>query len=211
MPDTMHRLRTETRDLHDSAERQDFQQRMVRGALTREEYAAWLGQMLLIHRALETPLAARLAADARFAAVTPEQLQVPRLLADLEALGVAAAGIRPLPATEELTTRVAVEAQADPLRLLGYHYVLEGSNNGNRFISRALLPALGLERDRGGLYLDPYGADQPAVWRRFKDEMGRVAFSAAEVDTLVDAAREMFAAIGAVSEGLAANHHAAAV
>ena len=203
MADVMDRLRTETRDLHERVEKQEFQRRMVSGGLTRDDYAAWLGQMLLIHEALEGPLAARMGADPRFSAVTRRQLQAPHLVADLAALGVDPTDLRPLPATARLTERIAADAEREPLRLLGHHYVLEGSNNGNRFISRKLLPSLGLSRDHGGRYLEPYGDEQPAVWRTFKADMSAIDFSPAEIDGLVDAAREMFSAIGDLSAELA--------
>ena len=203
MPDVMERLRTETRDLHDRAERQEFQRRMVSGGLTRDDYVAWLGQMLEIHRALEGALAAHIGVDPRFSAVTHRQLQVPYLLDDLAALGADVENLRPLPATRSFIARIEADAESEPLRLLGYHYVLEGSNNGNRFIARALLPSLGLDRDSGGRYLDPYGAEQPAVWKAFKAEMSRTGFSADEMDRLVAAARVMFDAIADVSSELA--------
>lgn len=208
MSDVMERLKAGTWDLHQAAEQHEFQRRMVQGEISRDEYAAWLGQMLLVHRALEGPLAELAAADPRFAAVTPEQLQVPYLTADLTVLGVELAAVRPLPATARLRARIEADAAIEPLRLLGYHYVLEGSNNGNRFIARRLLPALGLDGAAGGRYLDPYGPRQRELWQAFKESMGRIPFSAGEIDALVAAARELFSAISALSGDLEA--HAAA-
>lgn len=202
MNDVMERLRTETRDLHESAESHDFQRRLAGGAVSRGEYGQWLGQMLLIHRALEDRLEPCIDSDERFAAVKRGQFQVPHLLADLDALELDASSLKRLDATSDLVARIEADAEAEPLRLLGYHYVLEGSNNGNRFISRALLPSLGLERDRGGRYLDPYGSEQPAVWKRFKADMSEVGFSSDEKDLLVDAARTMFESIGDLSAEL---------
>ncbi|MEZ5331904.1 MAG: biliverdin-producing heme oxygenase [Thermoanaerobaculia bacterium] len=204
MSDVMERLKDGTWDLHQAAEGHDFQQRMVGGGLTREEYAAWLGQMLLVHRALEEPLARLAETDGRFAAVRPEQMQVPYLEADLEALGVDPGSVRPLPATSALVSEIERDAAQEPLRLLGHHYVLEGSNNGNRFIARRLLPALGLQDGSAGRYLDPYGDRQRELWAGFKAAMGEVPLSASEIDLLVDAARRMFAGIGALSGDLEA-------
>lgn len=203
MSDVMERLKAETADLHRSAESAEFQRRMAGGRLTREEYVAWLRQMLHVHRALEGPLRERQAGDPRFAAITPEQFQVPYLEADLTALD-AESGDGALPATRSLCERIAADAVSAPLRLLGYHYVLEGSNNGNRFIARRLRPALGLTPGVGDRYLDPYGEAQPERWRRFKDEMASLPFDPDDVDVLVAAARDLFAVIGDISESLAA-------
>ena len=141
-PTVMERLRAETADLHSSAEGKDFQRRMVKGELTRDDYARWLGQMLLVHRALEAPLRALMGSPA-FAALREEQLQEPYLLEDLDALGQDPAAVTPLPATAALVASIERAATETPLALLGYHYVLEGSNNGNRYIVRQLAPALG--------------------------------------------------------------------
>ncbi len=201
MTDIMTRLRDETADLHQRAESQTFQQRMFQGALSRPEYSAWLGQMWLVHRALEAALESVRDGDARFTAVGPHHSKVGRLAEDLAAVGASRPG--PLPATARLLARIEAAAREEPLRLLGYHYVLEGSTNGNRILARRLLPALGLEAATAGRYLDPYGDRQREVWARFKAEMQEVAFSPAEQDLLVDAARELFAAIAELSGELA--------
>jgi heme oxygenase len=202
MSQVMERVRSETADLHKRAETSEFQQRMVGGRLSRDDYVAWLGQMYCIHVALEAPLRLR-AADSRFAAVTEEQYQEPYLVADLATFDVDPATIEPLPATRALCDRIARDAESDPLRLLGFHYVLEGSNNGNRFIVRGLRPALGLTPGHGDRYLDPYGESQGERWRKFKEDMTAVGFSEPEIETLVAAARDLFSAIGDLSLELA--------
>ena len=199
----MTRLREETRDLHASAEGKDFQRRMLSGESNRDEYIEWLGQMLLVHRALEAPLRRLWASDPAFAPLREEQFQEPYLLADLAVLDDDPAGHAPLPATAALIADIERAAAEDPLALLGYHYVLEGSNNGNRFIARRLAPALGLTPGQGDRYLDPYGEAQPALWARFKQDMEAVGFAQAQADQLVAAARRMFAGIGAISDELA--------
>ena len=119
-PTVMERLRAETADLHSSAEGKDFQRRMVKGELTRDDYARWLGQMLLVHRALEAPLRALMGSPA-FAALREEQLQEPYLLEDLDALGQDPAAVTPLPAP----TKGAAQASTRPVR--DAHAALGGS------------------------------------------------------------------------------------
>jgi heme oxygenase len=201
MSDVMEALRLGTAELHQRAESQEFQRRMARGELSRPEYAAWLGQMLLVHRALETALRAARQSDRRFEPVVVEHFKEGHLRADLSALGAAEA--EPLEATRRILARIAQSGAEQPLRLLGYHYVLEGSMNGNRFLARRLGPALGLSAGQGDRYLDPYGERQREVWARFKQEMAQVGFAVDERDVLVEAAREMFAAITDLSAELA--------
>lgn len=200
MSEIMTRLRDETADLHQQAESQAFQQRMFRGALTRSEYASWLGQMWLVHRALENALEAVRGGDPRFAAVRAEHYKAGRLADDLAALGTAAR--EPLPATARLLARIEAATREAPLRLLGFHYVLEGSTNGNRVLARRLLPALALDT-AAGRYLDPYGERQREVWARFKAEMQEIEFTAEDENLLVAAARDLFAAISDLSGELA--------
>ncbi len=201
----MERLKVGTQDMHSLAEGRPFQRRMLKGGITRDEYTDWLGQMLLIHRALEKHLFARLLGDPLFAAVREEQFQEPNLIADLAALGCDKDAVAPLPATAALIAdidRAAVEA---PLALLGYHYVLEGSKNGNRFIARQLVPALGLAPRRADRYLDPFADAQPAKWAAFKATMTTIGFDANQIDTLVAAARRMFEGLGELSDQLVAS------
>jgi heme oxygenase len=195
----MTRLKGETWDLHSQAESREFQKRLVRGEIERAEYAAWLGQMYRIHSVLDGFVRARLGADPAFAAVDADQLQSDRLRRDLEALGVEPAGVAPLPATRALEERIARSAVEDPLRLLGYHYVLEGSTNGNRFISRKLREVFAFDGERGFEYLDPYGDAQRERWASFKATMTGMSWSDEQVDRLVQAARGMFEAIGQLS------------
>ena len=199
----MERLRAETVDLHAGAEGKDFQRRMVKGEITLEDYRRWLAQMLHVHRALEAPLHRLMGEHPAFAAVREGQMQEPHLREDLAALGADPEAFPPLPPTAALVSEIARCAAESPLSLLGFLYVLEGSNNGNRFIARRLVLTLGLG-DAGHRYLDPYGESQTAKWAEFKREMNHVKFSGEDADILVAAARRMFQAIGEISEALSA-------
>jgi heme oxygenase len=201
----MERLKIGTQDMHSLAEGRQFQRRMLKGAISRGEYTDWLGQMLLLHRALEKHLFGRLLGDPLFAAVREEQFQEPNLIADLAALGCDTEAVTPLPATAALIADIDRAAAETPLALLGYHYVLEGSKNGNRFIARQLVPALGLAPRRADRYLDPFASAQPVKWAEFKAAMTAIPFAAPQIDVLVAAARRMFEGIGELSDQLLAS------
>lgn len=198
----MQQLRDSTREEHDRAEHHEFQQALVKGELSRDRYAAWLGQMYLIHDALETAMreAARHHVDLQ-KVVHEYQYQVPYLLQDLEFLGIDPGALAPLPATERFVSLIEQDS-GDPLLLLGLHYVLEGSNNGSRYIARHVAKAYDLAPGPGLQYLDPYGDRQREYWLAFKEDMGAVSFTAVETARLVAAAKQMYQTVAELADDL---------
>ncbi len=205
-PGVMATLKTATAEHHHRAEKHEFQQMMVRGALSREAYAEWLGQMLLVHRGLEEHLARLVASHPAVGAVfDDDRRKVPFLLDDL-AFYQARADTEPVPATSRFLAYLDTLAADSPLALLGVFYVLEGSTNGARFIARRLRTAYDLPGDGGGAaYVDPYGDAQPRRWQEFKDEMEQLALTEADVRLITKAAQDTFDAIGAVGGDLLAH------
>lgn len=204
MPTIMEVLKTSTASLHDAAEGHQFQRSLVKGDLTREQFASYLAQLLLVHRALEAELRRHAPTTPAIARVIkPYQFQEPYLLEDLAFYGVDPSRAEPLPATSAIVEEVRRASGADPLSLLGYHYVLEGSNNGNVFIARALAKSFGLTGNEGLRYLNPYGDQQRPYWAAFKDDMNACGFSPVQMKTLATAAMSMFKAIGAISSEMA--------
>lgn len=200
------RLKAETAEHHRRAETHAFQKALASGSIGREGYASWLAQMWHMHKALEAPLAeARAASPAIAAIVTEEQFQVPYLESDLSAFGIDPASTEPCPtarAFAEQMGKLDPTDENDRLTLLGMHYVVEGSNNGNRFIVRSIAPALGLTPDQVR-YLVPYGERQPELWAAFKTELNAQGWEGEKVDHLVKAAGEMFDWIYRLSDDLA--------
>ncbi|MBX3357889.1 MAG: biliverdin-producing heme oxygenase [Phycisphaeraceae bacterium] len=198
----MERLKVETSGLHAAAEQNELQRLLAKGQLPREMYGAWLGQMLHVHRALEAAIGERAAGcPAIEAVVTREQFDEARIAADLRALGFEVEQAV-LPATAALCERIDELRGGDPVMLLGMHYVLEGSHNGGQFIARNVRKAYELTPGTGDTYLDPYGARQREEWGMFKTKMGEIGFTPEQADGMVDAAQEMFRAIGAISDDL---------
>jgi heme oxygenase len=202
-PSAMHQLREATRSEHDRAESHTFQQALVRGDLSRTAYATWLGQMYLIHHSLESALREAAASHERVRNVVHEyQYQVQYLLEDLTFLGVDPATIESLSATQRFAAFVA-KAKEDPLVLLGLHYVVEGSNNGSRYIARHVARAYDLEPGPGLRYLDPYGDQQREYWTAFKNDMGSESFTDNETGRLIEAAKQMYRTVADLSDDLA--------
>lgn len=200
----MQRLRESTRDLHDAAEHHDFQRAFAQGTLPRDRYISYLGQMYLVHQALERQLrSAAETSEAIRSVVDERQYQVPYLVEDLEFFDTDPDSVEPLPGTQRLIDEIE-QLASEPASLLGLHYVLEGSNNGSRFIARGLMPAYGMAPGPGLRYLDPYGDEQRERWLDFRATMDEVRFSPEDADRLVDSARHMFQGIVHISDDLLA-------
>ena len=154
----MERLKEATSEQHRDAERRRLQKAMVSGRVPPEVYASWLEQMFLLHESLHEAIADRAAEYPVLAhIVRDEGRHAANLRADLALLGRSAEVATPLPSTERAIRAIDRTAASEPLALLGYNYVLEGSMNGNRYIARALQPNLPVQAVS---YLDPYGEDQ---------------------------------------------------
>jgi heme oxygenase len=196
----MERLRDETSDLHKHAESRPLQRQIAKGTVDREAFVRYLGQLFLLHRALETALReARGKHTAIAALATSERMRVPDLSFDLEFFGVAPESIRPGRATGRFVRLVEKTRGLDPVVLLGAFYVVEGSTNGGRFLAQVLHRAWNLEGD-GVASFDPYGDRQPLMWDAFKREMNAAAFEPGHVEAIVDMARTTFKAIAEISD-----------
>jgi heme oxygenase len=206
-PTVMDRLRDATASQHEAAEHHPFQRALAKGRISRDDYGRYLGQMLLVHKALEQRLRdARERCVAVASVVKDWQFQEPYLAEDLGFLGIDIASITPTPTTSQYIAEVqAMPARMDAdLQLLGMHYVVEGSNNGSKFISYNIARSLEIAPGPGLRYLDPYGDEQRARWAEFKAEMVKVGFNDAEVEQIVAGARAMFDWIARISDDLVA-------
>lgn len=189
----MPRLKAETQAQHDATEHGAFNENLVKGKLPLESFVDSLEQLFLIHQALETHLRRFMDREPAFRAVLRDyQFQEPYLRDDLAHFGRNTETITPLPATRRFLEEIDELANKTPVALLGVHYVFEGSNNGSKFIARAVRRAYALAENAGARYLDPYGERQKDYWQQFKDDMNAVAFTSDQMDGIVAAARLTF-------------------
>jgi heme oxygenase len=196
----MSRLKNETKELHSLAESRTLQQQIARGEVDRDRFAAYLGQLYLVHHALESALeAAKPGSSAVATMAKAHRMRVPDLEKDLAFYGLDASSLEAGQATVAFTQAIGRLEAEDPVALLGSLYVLEGSTNGGKFLARVLRKAWNLE-DHGLAYFDPYGEDQPAIWSAFRTEMDDLELDARQRDAILDAARATFRAIAEVSD-----------
>lgn len=199
----MDRVKAATWELHQAAEGKALQKKLASGTITREEYAGWLAQMRHVHAALERAIRDARPNCAALGVVTDEQLgHSVRIDADLRALGHDTE-VPAVASARALCDTIAGASAENPVALLGYHYVLEGSMNGNRFIARGVRGALCLEGSDGVRYLDPYGEEQRDKWRAFRVTVDALGLSEQEEAVVTDAATGMFRTIGEMSDELA--------
>ncbi len=202
----MRRLKESTQKLHDAAEEHPFQRSLFKGSLPIASYVENLKQMLLVHRALEGHLRDLCAKDPRVSAVVEDyQYQEPYLLEDLAHFEIDPSVIEATPGTQHVIDTIEGAAKDRPIALLGFHYVLEGSNNGGRFIAMAVRKAYTIEPGAGDRYLDPYGDDLKERWSQFKEQMEKANFTEAEQQSLVGAASAMFEGISRIGDDLIAS------
>ncbi len=203
LPTLMDRLRTRTAEAHTAAENHAFQQKFIKGLLSKDGYVNYLGQMWLIHRSLEGHLRILSNTFAAIKAVVREyQYQEPYLSSDLDHFAVDLATVSPTPETARLVAEIDRYAAEQPYALLGMHYVLEGSNNGSRHLARSIRHAYNLDTGQGDRYLDPYGSDQRPYWQQFKDDMNAAEVEPADQDAIETGATAMFTGIMRISDDL---------
>ncbi len=196
-------LREATSVLHGSTEQQTFQVSLGRGELSREDYIHWLSQMYHLHHTLEAGLKTLIANNTVAASVIDEgQFKVPMLTADLTYFDSAPGKESPLPATAKIQDQLEELAKTSPMALIGQHYVLEGSTNGNSFAAKSIRKAYDIEGDAGASYLDPYGSGQREQWKKFKENMNAATFSQEETDLIVKAGVDMFQNVANIGQAL---------
>lgn len=204
-PTLMENLKSTTRADHDSAEGHDFQRLLFSGQLPYETFCDYVGQLFVLHKALEDELKVALK-DERVQKVLGDwQYQEGFLTSDLTALGRKSSECKPLPATQKIIDSIKATSKKHPIALLGYHYVLLGSKHGARMICPNLKKSYNLDGQGGTLYFDPYEGKFMQLWGEFKESMNNNQLNEAETAEILDAAKLMFRAMGEIGEGLHAN------
>lgn len=189
-------LKERTREAHTRAERHALQAAFVQGAASREQYAAWLGQMHPVWQAVDGALASVAARDPRVAAlVKPYHAHAARVAADLAFLGSSAESHVPTPATARFVEGIERAAASGGPGILGVWYVLEGSANGGRFIAKALARALSIEGPAGLTSFDPHGERQREYWQAWRAGLDAQEFAAEEREDIVGLAAWTFDAM----------------
>ena len=191
------RLKESTTDLHHTAEHHPLQQTIVRGTISRGEYAEFARAMRGVHEVMERELETLALSDVR---VRPIFLPRHRRL-DMFDRDIALLAHDPIGHTRCVT--------ASPIAWLGVLYVVEGSSNGGQVIARVLRKAWSLNDDTLKS-LDPHDKCTREYWGEFRTTLDAQRFSATEQDAIVSGAAATFRGITELMDSLVATNTARA-
>lgn len=193
----MERLRQATADIHQRVEESPYATALLGGTLPLESYIVHLRTLAVIHAELERALAT--SDHPAVGAVWNDELRkLPLLWRDLE-------HFEPLlvPDVDEAVdtalctaSRIRLYGLQEPLKLLGFLYVLEGSTNGAALLRPELAAHLGLTPEQPGLlYLSNYGDAAAGHWAAFGQTLNAAVTDPAEQDAVAAGAVELFEAL----------------
>jgi heme oxygenase len=197
----MDRLRAETRDEHAHIEARPFFAALAAGKLSLASYVGWLHIMSAIHEAFEQQMLC--AQHDLLAELWDGSLRkLPLIERDLAALPSHEPPQSAMLRAQLVTQRIRRRAHDDPISLLGYLYVLEGSTLGGLVLQSQASRSLGLSASSGLAYLSSYEKATKAHWTEFSQRVNRAPLDPAAQARIVEAAREAFVGIDQIVEEL---------
>lgn len=191
-------LKEATSAAHSKAETRRLQRQLIGGTVDVPVFAAFLRQLHVIHTELERQMQLRTEV-AVLIDWTSAYFHSVRIGEDLASLGWGASADEPLSSTQQLQSPIEKSSHDDPIALLGYFYVLEGSMNGNHYIIRALQKSTLADRC-AFKYFDPYGEEQPERWAACKQALDNFEATSEQTQSIVDTALATFEGISAISD-----------
>ncbi|WP_369389374.1 biliverdin-producing heme oxygenase [Streptomyces sp. CG1] len=198
------RLRTGTRARHDALETTAFATALLAGSLPLDRYVAQLAAYRVVLRTLETELS-HTTEPAVAGLWTAEDLRkVPLIERDLRHFAARGASpVRwPAAAAVAFAGEIRTTAVAEPLSLLGFLYVLEGSTLGARYLSRYVTGAYGLHGTDGIAY---YASGDRARWTRFTTRLEEALTGPAAQTRALAAADRAYHHTTRITEALSAD------
>lgn len=189
----MQQLHSQTQDLHQRAHALPFFQELLQGRLSLISYVAQLRALAVIHGVLERQMLTcdHPAVQAVLPGYMPKLPLLQRDLAQFSHLDFKDI----LPAvTAALSSAnwILLCRETDPVSLLGYLYVLEGSTLGGKVLQPHVSRTLNLASLPGTEFLNSYGSAVGANWEQFTLRMNAAVPDAAIQERLVQAARQAF-------------------
>lgn len=186
-------LRAQTRDCHRALDSSAFTRSLANGTLAPEGYRAMLKATFIIRATLERTLEAH--ASPIIASVWSTAFRrAPLLERDLQHLD--RPGVREFSRAIQAASAVAElcrqRADRDPISLLGWLYVMEGSMKGAPVLCRLARRAFTFRGDEGLAYLSSADVAAAETWSDFSRCMNALALDDNERARVVEAAVELF-------------------
>lgn len=192
----MHDLKNESFGHHATLESLPYFKTLIEHRLPLECYVNQLGALRIIHGVLETQLAS--SGTAAVVTVWNDSLRkLPLLEADLDFFSARVTSSNGLfiQVAQEMASHIRLRAIENPISLLGYLYVLEGSTLGNRLHQPDLRTSFCLDGIEGSRYYASYRDQVKSRWEVFSAAMNKALSSPQTHAPVIEAAHEAFAGL----------------
>ena len=189
-------LKTGTAAYHAKLESLPYFGELIAHQLPLECYVNQLRALGVIHNALEEQLAA--SANQQIADVWEDGLRkLPLLLEDLDffAPRIPSDNSPTIEIALSIADKIRMRGIEQPLSLLGYLYVMEGSTLGNQMHQPDITKSYQLDGLDGSRYYSSYKGAVTTHWQQFTARMNQALDDPAAFTVVVDAAHEAFAGL----------------
>lgn len=192
----MAKLKEATQADHARLEALPFFKALAEHRLPVECYVEQLRSLFLIHGVMESEIAA--APDDRVGSVWADDLRkLPLLEKDLNFFApriVSDSGTY-MDAAVAMTAEIRRQRVENPVALLGYLYVFEGSTLGNRMHQPDISATFRLDSMSGCRYYSSYQDQVQSHWRRFSERMNSALSDPSCHDAVIESARQAFSGL----------------
>lgn len=199
-PTVVERIRESTRGRHEELEATAFSAAMLAGTLPLDRYVGQLAAYRTVLAALEGELS-RATGPCLASVWSADLVKIP--LIDRDLMHFAGDGVFPAafaagPAAA-FAGEIRAAADSDPLALLGFLYVLEGSTLGGMILRRYVTEAYGLSGTDGVAY---YAAGDRERWAGFTARLNGALPGQEEQEGVIAAAGRAYDHVAAISQAL---------
>jgi heme oxygenase (biliverdin-IX-beta and delta-forming) len=178
-------LKTRTAHQHQATE---ATVNLMRDDYTLEDYRSLLIRFYSFYKPFEAKMSESLTANS-VEFNHSERLNTPKLIADLENLGMSESEIADIKLCENLPNLDSKE------RIFGSLYVIEGSTLGGQVISRHLKGKFDIDQTKGAAFFSGYGQETGKMWNGYREAVTNFA-ETGNHDEIVAGANETFEKIG---------------
>lgn len=199
----MKRLKDETKEYHARLAALPFFKALMEHRLPLECYVNQIKALAVIQGVLENEISA--SSEKRVSAVWEEGLKkLPLLEEDLAFFEprVISDVVKPVEVALAMTEKIRFRGIENPVSLLGYLYVSEGSTLGNDMHRPDVSATFHLSEQNGCRYYAGYGDRVTHHWARFSEKMNDAFPDPAVHDSIIEAAREAFSGLEALYTAL---------
>ena len=196
-------LKNETKSHHADLEALPYFKTLIDHKLPLECCVSQLQALAVIHGVMENEIPA--SGDERVLAVWDDDMRkLPLLEQDLAffAPRIAPDDVPSRKAALAMTKQIRLRRIENPVTLLGYLYVFEGSTLGNRIHKPDMKAMYQSKGNEGCRYYSSYGDQVKAKWQRFTEVMDRELSDPSLHEPIIEAAQEAFSGLQTLYKAL---------